>query len=239
MKIKDGMGQNESIPVPMEEPVYLRLNSQEFVTLLATPTNMKELAVGFLFTEGIIKGWEDILCLDECGNVIDIDANAEFISSKPATITSGCGRGITFHKTIDDTKITASLQIHCGLISNLMKEFLTVSKSTGVHAAALADGDGRILIFKEDIGRHNAIDKVLGEGLIKGINFEDKLLLTTGRLSSEMVLKAVKAKIPMLIARSCATSMAIKWADIAGITIIGQVKGTSMSVYTQQERMIV
>ncbi|PIP41553.1 formate dehydrogenase family accessory protein FdhD [Candidatus Desantisbacteria bacterium CG_4_9_14_3_um_filter_40_11] len=240
IKIKDGLGQNESILVPMEEPLRLKINDREFITLMATPMDAKELFVGFLFTEGIIKGWKDILCLDECreGVNIEIEAETEPISLKSIIITSGCGQGVTFQKTVDDTKITTSLQARCGLISNLMKEFLTISKTTGVHAAALADSDGRILGFKEDIGRHNAIDKVLGQGLIKGINFEDKLLLSTGRLSSEMVLKTIKAKIPILIARSCATSMAIKWADMAGITIVGQVKGASMNVYTHQQRIV-
>ncbi|MBI4753643.1 formate dehydrogenase accessory sulfurtransferase FdhD [Candidatus Desantisbacteria bacterium] len=239
LKIKDGIKQNESMLVPIEEPLQLKLNDEEFVTLLATPQDVKELFVGYLFTEGIINRWGDVLCLDECekGVSIEIEAEIEPISPKPAIITSGCGRGVTFQKMVDNTRITTPLQVHCGLISSLMKEFLTVSTTTGVHAAALANSDGRILVFKEDIGRHNAIDKVLGESLIKGINFEDKLLLSTGRLSSEMVLKAVKAKIPMLIARSCATDMAIKWADLAGITIVGQVKGVSMSVYTQQERV--
>ncbi|MFH1096003.1 MAG: formate dehydrogenase accessory sulfurtransferase FdhD, partial [Candidatus Desantisbacteria bacterium] len=239
LKIKDGIGQNENILIPIEKSLRLKINNREFITLLATPSDAKELFVGFLFTEGIIKSWNDILCLDECIEwvSIEIEAEPEPINPKLAIITSGCGRGITFQKTVDDTRITASIQVHYGLISSLMKEFLTISKTTGVHAAALSDGEGKILIFKEDIGRHNAIDKVLGESLIKGINFEDKLLLSTGRLSSEMVLKAVKAKIPVVIARSCATSMAIKWADIAGITIVGQVKGASMSVYTQQERV--
>ena len=119
-----------------------------------------------------------------------------------------------------------------------MKEFLALSKMTGLHSAALADSAGKILILKEDIGRHNAIDKVLGAGLIKKIDFEDKLLLTTGRLSSEMVLKAAKAKIPVVIARSYATNLAVKWASMAGMTIIGQVKASSMSVYSQQERIV-
>ncbi|MFH1860713.1 MAG: formate dehydrogenase accessory sulfurtransferase FdhD [bacterium] len=240
LKIKDGMGQNESILVPREEPLQLKLNDREFVTLLATPMDVKELFVGFLFTEGIIKKWGDILCLDECekGVSIDTDTEPETINTEQAIITSGCGRGVTFQRMID-TKITSPIQFSCELISSLMKEFLSCSKMAGLHAATLADGDGRILILKEDIGRHNAIDKVLGAGLIKGMDFEDKLLLTTGRLSSEMVLKAVRAKIPVVIARSCATNLAIKWASMAGATIIGQVRAGSMSVYSHQERIVV
>ncbi|MBU0702035.1 formate dehydrogenase accessory sulfurtransferase FdhD [bacterium] len=246
LKIKDGMGQNESILIPREEPLQLKLNDREFVTLLATPSDVKDLFVGFLFTEGIIKKWGDVLCLDECekGVSIDTDAEPETINHEPAIITSGCGRGVTFQRMID-TKITSPIQFDCELISRLMKEFLTCPKIGGLHAAALADSDGRILILKEDIGRHNAIDKVLGDGLIKGMDFEDKLLLTTGRLSSEMVLKTVKARIPVVIARSCATNLAVKWADLSGMTIIGQVKGGStsgtgsMSVYSHQERIVV
>ncbi len=243
MKIENGVKQNKSIFVPMEEPLQLKLNDREFVTLLATPVDVKELFVGFLFTEGIIKKWGDVLCLDECEKGVSIEteaeteAEAETINLESMIITSGCGRGVTFQRMID-TKITSSIQFDCELISRLMKEFLALSKMSGLHAAALADSDGKILILKEDIGRHNAIDKVLGAGLIKKIDFEDKLLLTTGRLSSEMVLKAAKAKIPVVIARSYATSLAIKWASMAGITIIGQVKALSMSVYSQQERIV-
>jgi FdhD protein len=239
LKIKDGMRQDENILAPMEEPLQLKLNEEEFVTLLATPQDVKELFVGYLFTEGIIRKWEDVLCLDECEKGVSIDTGIEIEFTKPesAIITSGCGRGVTFQRMVD-TKITSPIQFDCELINRLMKEFLVSSKITGLHAAALADGDGRILILKEDIGRHNAIDKVLGAGLIKHIDFEDKLLFTTGRLSSEMVLKAIKAKIPVVIARSYATNLAIKWASMACITIIGQVKAASMSVYSHQERIM-
>ncbi|MBI4777584.1 formate dehydrogenase accessory sulfurtransferase FdhD [Candidatus Desantisbacteria bacterium] len=236
LKIRDGIKQNERMLVPMEEPLQLKLNDEEFITLLATPSDAKELFVGYLFTEGIIKQWGDVLCLDECEKGVSIETEAEIIKPESAIITSGCGRGVTFQRMVD-TRITSSIQFDCELISSLMKEFLSLSKMTGLHAAALAGGDGKILILKEDIGRHNAIDKVLGAGLIKGIDFEDKLLFTTGRLSSEMVLKAVKAKIPVVIARSYATGLAVKWALMAGITIIGQVKAASMSVYSHQERI--
>ncbi len=230
------------LSVPSEEPLQLKLNDMEFITLLATPADIKELFVGFLFTEGIIKKWEDVLCLDECEKEekkvsIDIEAIVETINPKSAILTSGCGRGVTFQRMID-TMITNPIQVGCELISRLMKEFLSLSKMSRLHAAALADKDGRILIIKEDIGRHNAIDKVLGAGLIKRIDFEDKLLLTTGRLSSEMVLKASRAKIPVVVARSYATSLAVKWASMAGMTIIGEIKADSMSVYSQQERIV-
>ncbi|MEW6621003.1 MAG: quinolinate synthase NadA [bacterium] len=226
--------------VPEEKPLHIKLNGKDFVTLLSTPTDTKELAIGFLLTEGLIKNADDIVNLEvsEEKVIIEVRVSRETLQDSPAIITSGCGRGVIFRPLSNETKITGKAKFSSWLISRLMKEFLTYSTRYGVHSAALADSKKGILIFKEDIGRHNAIDKVVGATLLQGIEVANKILLSTGRISSEMVLKSARLGIPILVARSCPTTSAIQLADTAGMTIIGQVKAGSMNIYTHQRRII-
>ncbi|MDP2960581.1 MAG: formate dehydrogenase accessory sulfurtransferase FdhD, partial [candidate division Zixibacteria bacterium] len=123
----------------------------------------------------------------------------------------------------------------------LMNEFevkSSVFKSTGgTHSAALADKE-KILLFKEDIGRHNAVDKILGESLIENIPWQDKLLISSGRVSSDILLKAGRAKINLIISRSAPTSLALELAQRLGITVIGFARGKRMNIYTYPMRVV-
>lgn len=245
--------------IPKEESLRIIINNKEFVTLLGTPTDIKELVVGFLFTQRIIKTRDDIASINisnKVGLLVDVELRLEILpltEMLSPVITSGCGGGIMFKETsLPIHLLEDSIHVSSSIIVRLMRSFLSCSNRNGVHFAALAVGHNQqsidqLLIIKEDIGRHNAIDKVLGAGLINEIDFKDKILLTTGRISSEMILKAIRAEIPIVVARSCPTSLAIKLAETGGITMIGHAsykRGStsegiagSINVYTHQRRI--
>jgi FdhD protein len=232
-----------------EIPLTIHLDGKELLTLLCSPESLKEFSAGFLYSAGIIKSINDI-------NTITIDSQrwishvelknkteaAQFMFKR--MYTSGCGRGVLFYNTLDllhRRKINSNLKIHSAKITELMASFQnssTAFKQTGgVHSCALSDGEN-ILIFKEDIGRHNALDKVIGEALFKGLDMRDFVVLTSGRVSSEIVLKAGKTRSPFLISRSAPTDQAVKLSKDLNLTLIGFVRGERMNVYAGQERII-
>jgi FdhD protein len=157
-------------------------------------------------------------------------------------ITSGCGRGVSFYSEVDiaTRKIESKLQISSSHIIQLVKEFQMSSpiyKAThGVHSAALCD-EKHILIFKEDIGRHNAIDKIFGRCLLEDIPIDNKMVITSGRISSEIVFKVAKRHTPIIISISAPTDLGIKTAEKLGITLVSSVRGTRMIVSTNVWRV--
>ena len=248
-KIGDRGREREETFIIAERPVTLFLNDTEVVTLLATPKNLRELAVGFMLSEGWLredKPVEKITVDPEHGVRIRVKERnplAEKLFLK-RTITSGCGRGTIFYNVLDSLgakKIRSSVKISQAQISRLMKELnersVLYRKSGSVHGAALAEKEG-IRFFCEDIGRHNAVDKVFGAAFLQGFSPAGKVLLTTGRVSSEILVKAVKRRIPWLISYSGPTDLAVDMARQVGITLIGYVRGNQMRVYSHGERVI-
>jgi FdhD protein len=225
------------------------VKDRQYVTMFCSPSDIEQLGIGFLLSDDIISSIYDIddMFISEDGSEIKFllssSANlAENLLSK-RDITSGCSRNLNpyeFLKKLKLDKLSSDVRIQADFIIQLSSEFQSVSslyKSTGgTHASALCDDKG-ILIFKEDIGRHNAIDKIFGECLLKGIKVDDKIILSSGRISSEILLKVAKRHIPIIISRSAPTSMALKFADQAGITVVGFARGVRMNVYTHGYRI--
>jgi FdhD protein len=232
------------IPVVQERSLNLYVNGQELVTLLCTPSKLEALVVGFLSFEGIIRGLEDIqslTILDEDGYA-DVRLTSDFVPPRRRVHTSGCGGGITFSL---ETHGSAALEDNSSvdptslfpLIRELYLEAHSYRESRGIHAAALAE-DGKLLIVTEDVGRHNAIDKVCGEAMLRGIRTIGKILLATGRISSEMLRKAAHMGTPIVVSRTSATSMSVELAKRLGLTLIGYVRGDSFYVYSHLERLV-
>jgi FdhD protein len=228
----------------IEHTLEILINDKPLVKLLCTPTSLKELATGFLASEGIITSYSDMLDI-RVNNEKDrafIKLTDEMYSyfgdnlMTQKTITSGCGKGITIgYPVLEDIEsIDKKKHVNPEKIRKLIKSFNKNSelfiKTGGVHSCALCSED-EIIYFEEDIGRHNALDKVIGKGIIHSINFEDKIVLSTGRLSSEIVYKALKRKIPVLISRSAPTDKAIDIATNKGITLVGFARGNRMNIY--------
>jgi FdhD protein len=235
--------------VASELPVRLILNNQPLVTLLCTPSELEELAVGFLLSEGLLREKSSIRKLE----VVESDAAIRIeLSGLPAdwenmfekrTISSGCGKGITFtsYRMDSDSRIDVVGQIvSLKDIRNLLNEFRNISKlylaTGGVHSAALSDGK-ELLFFSEDIGRHNAVDKLIGKAFLQSVPVENKVLFTSGRVTSEIVTKAGRNRFPILISRAAPSCMAISYAEDMGITIVGFARGERMNIYTWPNRI--
>ncbi|HID96352.1 MAG TPA: formate dehydrogenase accessory sulfurtransferase FdhD [Candidatus Latescibacteria bacterium] len=224
------------------------LNDQELVTLLCTPDSLKCLAVGFLFSEGLLKDLADIkkIIVDDQRGVVWVETNEVVDSLTRLTfkrvITSGCGRGTGFYNVADFKirKVTSPIRVTSEEILDLMFAMQDRSRlyrdTGGVHSAALCNRQ-EILLFNEDIGRHNAVDKILGEAILQGIPTGDKMLLTSGRISSEILLKAARRGIPVIVSRAAPTDAAVRLAIELGITLIGFARGKKMNVYTNTPRV--
>jgi len=245
---REGKQDTEDI-VTQELSLTIILNHRELVTLLCSPTDLKYLAIGFLFSEGLIKNKEEIkkIIVDDQKGVVRVETED---GKEPANerlfkrlITSGCGRGASFYSDADIhelAKVESRIGISAVEIFALVKEFQHRSQiyraTGGVHSAALCD-TGSILLFSEDIGRHNAIDKIFGECLLKDIPTNDRIIITSGRISSEILLKVAKRDIPVLISKSAPTNLGVKLANDLGVTVIGFVRGERMNVYTHGWRV--
>lgn len=241
---KNGELTIEEDQVIVEYPLTIHLNGEELVTLLCTPTSLKELIVGFLLSESFIDDIDEINELyfeEELGRVtvntgVKRPLREKLIGRR--TITSGCGKGTSFYSAVDQTKaikIQKSMEIHPGIVLQLMKEFNQDSKlfrdTGGVHGCALCDISS-ILFHEEDIGRHNAMDKLIGRARLEGIELSDKLVLTTGRISSELLIKAAKQGIPVIASRSAPTELAVRLAKETGIELIGFARGDKLNIYS-------
>jgi FdhD protein len=244
---REGKEDSEDIVIK-EMPLTVILNNQELVTLLCSPKDLEYLAVGFLASEGLLKSKDEIkkILVDDRRGIVRVETTGE---SKDAgellfkrLITSGCGRGASFYNAADaqGQKVESLVTIAASEILTLAKEFQQRSQvfreTGGVHSAALCDTKG-ILVFNEDIGRHNAIDKIFGECLLKDIPTSDRIIITSGRISSEILLKVVKRNIPMLISKSAPTNLGVKLANDFGVTLIGFVRGQRMNVYSHGWRV--
>lgn len=246
---EEGKSDTEDIVV-REFPLTIILNNQKLVTLLCSPTKLKYLAIGYLCSEGLIKGKDEIrkITPDSERGVVRVITegakwNAKDISARRLIASSG-GKGASFCNAVGSTnqaEITSQLEVSPGEVFALVEEFRQRSqifKATGgVHSAALCDIQG-ILVFSEDIGRHNAIDKIFGECILEDIPTDERIIITSGRVSSEILLKVARRNIPILISKSAPTNLGVRMADGSGITLIGFVRGKRMNVYTNKWRVV-
>lgn len=230
--------------VIIEYPFTIFLNDNEFITLLCTPSSLEHLAIGFLHSEGLIKNREDVTKVrvdNEKGIAYVYTKNQSNISEKlygKRTITTGCGKGTVFYNVVDSfrsKKIENNTKIDIRKITDLIRKFNKESKlflkTGGVHSCALSDSEN-IIIFEEDIGRHNALDKIIGKVFMENIDVSDKMILTSGRISSEVLIKMAKVGIPIIVSRSAPTNLTLEIAKDLNITVIGFVRGDKMNIYS-------
>ncbi len=232
-----------------ELPVRLVLNSEPLVTLLCTPTELPELAIGFLLSEGLLRDRADLgpitVSPDEPAVRVELPAlPADWKRLfETRAISSGCGKGVTF--TNYDRSRDRRLEMKGPLLSiadirALLQEFRNISslylETGGVHSAALASGR-EVLFFSEDIGRHNAVDKLIGKAFLQGVATGNKVLVTSGRVTSEIMTKTGRNGIPVLISRAAPSCMAVNYAEDMGITLIGFARGDRMNIYSWPGRI--
>lgn len=244
-KLKEGKPFFEEVedPVAVEKALRIKVNGRDVLRLYCSPVMVRELVVGLLLGEEIIKGsWcaerMEILYGDEI--IVDVTSE-EDISLEGATITSGCVGGVTFEKRELKSVGGERLKIEAVRLKELFNEFQLRSelyKSTGcIHSAALSDGK-IILAFAEDIGRHNAIDKIIGYCILEDIGLKGKVMFASGRLSSEMVTKCARWSIPVVASRTAPTTRALEIAEKTGMTVIGFMRADRFNIYTHPERIL-
>lgn len=227
-----------------EKPLTIFVNKKELITLLCSPNHLKYLIIGFLISENIINNKEDIkkININKTYSIADVEIKKNYEPEKfqRRIITSGCS-GLYSNASLNIKKIKNKFKIKKNSLLNLMRNLQLKSKifqsTGGVHSSALCTKN-KILFFTEDIGRHNTIDKIIGFALLKNVNLKNKIILTTGRLSSEMVLKIAKQKIPLIASKSAPTDLAVKLAKNLNITLIGFVRGSRINVYNNEKKII-
>jgi len=230
--------------VPVEEVIALHVNGQPLVSLMCTPTQLEDLALGFLFNEGLIEGPDEVAVLELCGGGRCVDVWLEHDVEIPQlrVITSGCSGGTTFedvasahHRVESNTRVTPQQ------VTQLVQEFAQATalyrRAGGVHGAALAEGE-RLLCVAEDVGRHNTLDKITGACLRQGRPMAGRILLTTGRISSEMVSRVAHMGVPIVISHTSPTSLSVQLAEAWGVTLIGYTRRHSFRAYAGGERVV-
>ena len=248
-EFKEGRFQDARVTAIQEVPLTIYLNGQEIVTLLCMGKHPKYLAVGFLKSDGFITDPKQLkhTHLDETldGLKMHVETSHDPFKLRPLTrsITSGCGKGTDFERnaeTIASTHVSARLTVSPQQILELtaqLHERSTLYQATrGCHNACLATPE-KILIFREDIGRHNAIDMIGGQCFLDNISTRDKLIVTTGRIASEILLKAIRLGVPILSSGAAATRFSIDLARKTNMTLIGQVEQGRIIVYNSGGRI--
>ena len=221
-----------------EFPLVLHVNGREIATLVASPHDLRQLVVGFLRLQGFVTSLADFDMLAICDDhgIANVRIKTEIPERLKPVLTSGCGTGITFTlpQSPSVTPGKCFRPVPADTIFMLMEQLhhLTEKYSAhgGIHSAAAGDEDG-IILHSEDIGRHNTVDRIAGEALLKGIDLAGKILVTSGRISSEMAAKSALLGVSLLASRTSPTDMAARICEQAGITLVGYVRGGSFKVY--------
>jgi FdhD protein len=230
-----------------ETPWPIFVNEQEWLTVMATPIQLELLVVGFLFNEGVIESLDEVLSVRICKDpeaIIDVRLEGERSLPKKRTLTSGCGGGITFTDLAAEREprpITQRWQasaIYQGM-SNLLASVADDYRAVGgFHSSALANPDGSLAFVANDVGRHNTIDKLSGAVLLHNIKPHDKFLLSTGRISSEMIAKSARLGISLVVSRNSPTATTVQLARAWNITVIGYCRGRRMRRYSAPARLV-
>jgi FdhD protein len=231
--------------VIVETPVSLTVNGEAWLTFMCTPVELEAMMVGFLFNEGIIARADEIADVRLCAAGDNVDVWLHHTAQKPDKWrrTSGCTGGVTAVE--DDTDLP--VQLNGGvleadavgrLIGQLFESQQLYRSSGGVHTSALSDGQS-LAVVTEDIGRHNTLDKIAGRMLLDDIQLPRVIILTTGRISSEMLQKSARMSASIVISRTSPSSLSIELADRLGITLIGYARRNRFNVYTHSERILV
>jgi FdhD protein len=230
--------------VIVETPVSLTVNGQMWLTLMCTPVDLEALAVGFLFNEGVLKGRDEIELVQVCqqGDNVDVWLNHPVELPKDWRRTAGCTGGATavileqLHPELKNGFVLSPETIRTH-IETLLETQSLYREVGGVHTSILSDGK-QVIASGEDVGRHNSLDKIAGKCLLKNLQPSRKILVTTGRVSSEMIQKAARIGAPIVISRTSASSLSVKLAEKWGVTLVGYARRDQFIVYTHPGRIL-
>lgn len=228
----------------VETPVSLTVNGEPWLTFMCTPVDLEAMAVGFLYNEGLIQSVTEIADVRLCDTGDNVDVWLHHSLEKPENWrrTSGCTGGITSVQNTEQIKAVTNGGVLPAesvgeLVAGLFKSQQLYRTTGGVHTSAISDGTN-IILMAEDIGRHNTLDKLAGRILLDGINPQRTIILTTGRISSEMLQKANRLGASIVISRTSPSSLSIELAQRFGITLIGYARRNRFNIYAHPERII-
>jgi len=229
----------------VETPVSLTVNGEVWLTFMCTPVNLEAMSVGFLYNEGIIESMDEVSDVRVCEHGDNVDVWLNHAAKQPTSWrrTSGCTGGVTAvdllakpNVSFDRNSLRLSPEAIGRVVEMLFEAQELYRETGGVHTSALSDGE-QVLLFAEDIGRHNTLDKIAGLCLMNKMASENRILITTGRISSEMLQKAARMQTPILISRTSPSSLSIEMAERYGITLIGYARRQRFNVYSNGERV--
>jgi FdhD protein len=254
MNVTDQTVEERTDYVAEETALHIFLNKTHYGTILCSPDQLKEMAVGHLLSEGLLNSTAEIddLALKKDGKCLltlkpDIDAEQRITKSQrfARLVISACGS--PDYRPLSEaigslSKLDVTQTVNAAVVSHSVLQLNTIAekfrKTGGVHAAALYSTDGNLAALAEDVGRHNAVDKVIGAGATKNMDFRNLFLALSGRLSGDIVLKAARMKLPIIASLAAAISSGLEAAQLTGVTLVGFVRGKRMNVYTYPERIV-
>jgi len=244
-RIKGNKIEEISDLVAKETTFTILLNKKELVTLNCSPEKYKYLGLGFLYTSGTLQKKEDIISLDINEKQGLMDIKIKGVSLLPEDIINSNLWIGSYRQSEEQEKIPLSIDTSLKISSNLVYSLISEMQGRanffkltgGVHSCALADKNGSTILFSEDISRYNTIDKILGEAFVNDITTEDKIILTSCRITSGILKKIIIGKLLIVISRAAPTDLAIKLAKKMGTTLVGFVRGERMNIYTHPERI--
>jgi FdhD protein len=238
--------------VAEEKPVHILINRKHYATIYCSPSNLKELAIGHLLSEGIIRSPDEIeetdlktqgVCKVRLKPSISLEKRLKASGSHMRVILSACGRGSPFQPLRKLPKIKSGLTVQAGVVlacANRLNSIAGIFRKTGgVHAAAVYKGDGTLMAFAEDVGRHNAVDKAIGIAVLNRISLDECLLALSGRVTGDIVAKAAMVGLPIVASLSAAIDSGVTLSKEAGATLVGFVRGKRMNVYAGSERILI
>ncbi|NVN98420.1 MAG: formate dehydrogenase accessory sulfurtransferase FdhD [Geobacteraceae bacterium] len=227
--------------VVAEFPVPLTVNGREIATLVASPHDLNYLVAGFMRLQGFVSSSDDFELFSVCKDfgAANVRIKGELPVALKPFLTSGCGTGITFTlpaalKVSSENRFTPEQILF--LMDSLAKQADRYRTHGGIHSAAVGDGE-RMILYAEDLGRHNTVDRIAGEALFKGIDLSGLMMVTSGRVSTEMAAKAAQLGIALIASRTSPTDMAVKLCEESGITLIGYVRGGRFQIYSYPDRV--
>jgi FdhD protein len=238
--------------VAEEKPLHLFVNTTYWATILCSPSNLKEMAVGHLLSEGILKSTAEIeevnlnkteaTCHVKLKNAVNVEERISLSRLHQRVVTSACGEQSIYQYKRKPAKVTSNLQVKAEVVFNAVNQLnfkAEVFRQTGgVHAAAIYTADGSMVALAEDVGRHNAVDKAIGMAALKQTDFKECFLTSTGRLSGDIVFKASKVGLPIVASLGAALDSGVAMAEKANLTLAGFVRGKRINVYNAPERIV-
>ena len=244
IRVVQGHSEYAERSVVEEYPLRLRVNGRELVTLVCSSHQLNFLLVGFFLLQGFIDSLDDVLSMGVCQDfgLAELRIRTELPERLMPTLTSGCGAGTAYNlpQNLLNHSRQRSRNYGCDSLLRQMKQLNGLTEQYrshgGIHSAAIGDADG-LQLYVEDIGRHNTLDRLAGEALFKKVNLQDKMLVTSGRVSTEMVAKAARLGIGLIASRTSPTDKAIELCEQAGITMVGYLRGNSMEIYSHPEQL--